>query len=709
MAALEAAGPIAQGLVELALNGLVPGLAIALLVWVILRLVGPNATTKYAIWFATLLAVIALPLFASVDLGAVRPFGPAVTAPAADSAAPAATAAAQPTETPAPAVASSPAQSDPDGIAPGASASPAGGLVLRPVSLPQLLIWFLLGAYLMGAGILLVQRLRSYLSLGQLKRSSQAFEPAPGSPVQTSLKAGRRTVALRRSERITVPMAAGLARPMILIPADLEGRLGEEELDHVVLHELAHLARGDDWSKFVQQILQALFFFHPAVHAIGWQLDLEREIASDDWVVAQRGRKRLDYASSLVRLVELALHTKRMRQPLVEGSAVMVKTQIERRIRLLLDGKRSISERFAAGRFLAAVGAVAVAGALLAQITLFAIAQISGRSAITVENAASITHLVEVEVTDWVGTVTFSPDGSYLISDRGDPSIVYWNLEDLTPLGEPLVGHAEAVNSLTLSPDGTLLASSGEEGTLRFWNVETREPLTEALTVHEGGINNVTFGPDGTRVASFGWDGNLILWDAATQTVLANETLDGHGDWSCEARFSPDGSLLATSGANGVIHLWDAGTLELVADLEGHTDWSCAKAFSPDGSILATGDSSSRGQLIFWDVATREMIGNPRNAHPSVNFFSMAFSPDGSLLASGGSNGFHLWDVASQNRLTELAMRPSPSPLQGFMYMDSTSSLEFSPDGTLLAAGLGTSAVGGEVHLWGIEPAESAP
>ena len=324
---------------------------------------------------------------------------------------------------------------------------------------------------------------------------------------------------------------------------------------------------------------------------------------------------------------------------------------------------------------------------------------------ITVENAASITHLVGVEVVDWVLAVTFSPDGSHLVSDLGDPSIVFWNIDNLTPLGEPLVGHTEAITSVVFSPDGTLLASAGfgDDRTIRFWDVDTREPLGPALTGHEGGIFNAVFSPDGTRLASFGWDGNLILWEVASQAVVANAMLDGHGEWSCEVKFSPDGSLLATGGENGVIHLWDSSTLELVADLEGHSDWSCAKAFSPDGSILATGDSSSRGQLIFWDVADKEMIGEPVSAHAGQNFFSLAFSPDGSLLASGGSSGFHLWDVASQEQLMRFPMTPSR---QGRFSLSSTGALAFSPDGTLLAAGLGSSNPSGEVHLWGVSDTE---
>ena len=64
------------------------------------------------------------------------------------------------------------------------------------------------------------------------------------------------------------------------------------ELNAILLHELAHLRRRDDWTNLIQKIVGALLFFHPAVWWIEKKLALEREMACDDLVLATRRRVR---------------------------------------------------------------------------------------------------------------------------------------------------------------------------------------------------------------------------------------------------------------------------------------------------------------------------------------------------------------------------------------------------------------------------------
>src|SRR5687768_1568715 len=97
-----------------------------------------------------------------------------------------------------------------------------------------------------------------------------------------------RRVRLRSSGQIATPrvLVAGFNNPVILIPQSLVAQLSLSELNQVYLHELAHLRRWDDWTNLAQQLLTAVLFFHPAVLWICRQLDLEREIAFDDWVIS---------------------------------------------------------------------------------------------------------------------------------------------------------------------------------------------------------------------------------------------------------------------------------------------------------------------------------------------------------------------------------------------------------------------------------------
>jgi hypothetical protein len=104
----------------------------------------------------------------------------------------------------------------------------------------------------------------------------------------------------------------GFFQPAIVVPSWALHELSVEELRAVLLHELAHLRRWDDWTNLAQKIVQAIFFFHPAVWWIERNLALEREMACDDLVVAHTANPRA-YAASLVSLAEKVL-AKKMQQ-----------------------------------------------------------------------------------------------------------------------------------------------------------------------------------------------------------------------------------------------------------------------------------------------------------------------------------------------------------------------------------------------------------
>jgi len=113
-----------------------------------------------------------------------------------------------------------------------------------------------------------------------------------------------RPVRLLVSSEIASPMAAGFLHPAVIVPASLLDEFTEPELDHVLLHELAHIARHDDWTNLAARVADAAFGLHPVAAWILKRIDREREIACDDWVVAMTGEAR-PYAASLTRLFEL--------------------------------------------------------------------------------------------------------------------------------------------------------------------------------------------------------------------------------------------------------------------------------------------------------------------------------------------------------------------------------------------------------------------
>jgi beta-lactamase regulating signal transducer with metallopeptidase domain len=244
------------------LDSLVEGGVICLCAALILRLVPrQNAATRFAVWFSALVAVALLPWISGAWLhtrGANAAAGHA------------------------------------------AIALPESWAIYFLAGWGTLALWFSLR---LG---------RAIWHLNALRTSSIPVDPCELDPVlQRTLQhhGGRRQIALCTSEQVRVPTAVGLVKPAVLIPDALMRELSPGELNQVVLHELAHLRRWDDWTNLIQQALTALLFFHPAVWWIEKKLGLEREMACDDAVLAETASPRA-YAECLARLAEKTFLTR---------------------------------------------------------------------------------------------------------------------------------------------------------------------------------------------------------------------------------------------------------------------------------------------------------------------------------------------------------------------------------------------------------------
>jgi BlaR1 peptidase M56 len=112
-----------------------------------------------------------------------------------------------------------------------------------------------------------------------------------------------RQVSLRISEHIQGPLALGIVRLLIILPASALMALSPEQLEAVLAHELAHVRRADYLWNLIQTMVETLFFFHPAVWWVGRRLRQQRELCCDD-VAVQSCADPLVYATALLRLEE---------------------------------------------------------------------------------------------------------------------------------------------------------------------------------------------------------------------------------------------------------------------------------------------------------------------------------------------------------------------------------------------------------------------
>jgi beta-lactamase regulating signal transducer with metallopeptidase domain len=110
-----------------------------------------------------------------------------------------------------------------------------------------------------------------------------------------------RSARVAASALVQTPTAIGYLHPRIVVPLDLPERVSADELQAIVAHENAHLERYDDWTKALQTAIVRLSWFAPALWALATRMDLERELASDERVLARSFDARV-YAGCLVRL-----------------------------------------------------------------------------------------------------------------------------------------------------------------------------------------------------------------------------------------------------------------------------------------------------------------------------------------------------------------------------------------------------------------------
>lgn len=303
------------------LNSFWQAAALAALVWLALRVLpGINASTRYVIWFAALLLLLTLPAVpVIVDSIHVS------------------------------------AKSEPAAVA----ARTSGADFRRPLVIDQpaivtlrpdhsagwlsylLALWAAVSLYrVIGIG-------RSYLRLrGVKKRARVSSQPLPPTGRHTNLVL---------SNEIASPIAVGFLYPAVILPESLPRELAPSELDYVLMHEAAHLARRDDWSNLAARLLGAILALHPVAIWIMRQLEREREIACDDWVVARTGAAR-PYAASLARIFELRWVC---RNELLAAGVLGPASRLSDRIELLLRRGRQFSPQVSLGRV--AVGVLALA------------------------------------------------------------------------------------------------------------------------------------------------------------------------------------------------------------------------------------------------------------------------------------------------------------------------------------------------------------
>src|SRR5580658_8905590 len=305
---------VARISVERILNALPEGFLIAFFAWALLRVLRRQSSgTRFAVWFLALLTVAVLPLLSGVAINK----GGALPAPGM-----------------------------------------SWGHLHPALTIPGSWALFAFVAWALGTCVAMARLAVGLWQLRQLRQSCTAIavndlDPAVRRTVEAIVASGSvvdgrgrpslhrsRLVTVATSELVRVPAAIGFWKRTIILPAWALRELPPEDLNVILLHEFAHLRRGDDWTNLIQKIVRAIFFFHPAVWWIESRLSVEREMACDDAVLADTANPH-GYATCLVSLLEKSMaHRLKHKRWSLAQSAVRRAREASLRLEQILDANR---------------------------------------------------------------------------------------------------------------------------------------------------------------------------------------------------------------------------------------------------------------------------------------------------------------------------------------------------------------------------------
>ena len=227
--------------------------------------------------------------------------------------------------------------------------------------LRALLFW----AWVAGATLLGARFLRNELrTLRAVRRASPVVDGDLGLDLDAlRVRAGvRRRVRWLHSESVATPAAGGLLRPYVLLPVGFAEHLPPRQLTFVLLHELAHIRRGDLAVAAAQRLVQILWFFHPAVWLASRLVEQHRELACDQDALARSGASRRECGEAFLSVVAW-VHGREVEPTATLAMFDPTRVLKRRLMQILTDSRPGHASRWLGAAYLAFAAAVTLPSA----------------------------------------------------------------------------------------------------------------------------------------------------------------------------------------------------------------------------------------------------------------------------------------------------------------------------------------------------------
>jgi WD40 repeat protein len=281
--------------------------------------------------------------------------------------------------------------------------------------------------------------------------------------------------------------------------------------------------------------------------------------------------------------------------------------------------------------------------------------------------------------TDWVRSITFSSDGTSLVSESHDKTLKLWDVQTGGAI-KTFHGHTEEIDSVSISFNYTTIASGSDDSTICLWDIQTGEcccvikiklgslvtcvsfyPTNpqHLISISDDGIVQ-QWGIDGHQIeptykgthAAFSFDGtHLALCGEKVTTVqnfnsgaiVAKFPTDKDPESCC---FSPNGRLVAVA-AGVTAYVWDitGSDPHLIETFTGHTNSTTSLTFSSSSLISASHDQS----IQFWQIGSSLAVSNPEptpSASAPIQFVGLE-AENGIAISSDVDGVVKTWDLST--------------------------------------------------------------
>ena len=292
-----------------------------------------------------------------------------------------------------------------------------------------------------------------------------------------------------------------------------------------------------------------------------------------------------------------------------------------------------------------------------------------------------------------VKQVCFAADSKRVITATDDAAYV-WSLESTQPSAHTFA-HA-GIKAITVDSTNTSLLTVGDDRTAKMWNLQDGKSL-DAAFLHAGDVAGAQFSVDGGSVLTFSADGAARTWNridgrqkcriAALPDVLL-------------AKATPDRQWILAWASAGVGAVFRADAPDAGCAIFEHSDNTAAACISPDGRRVAVADT--KGELSVWDRETGQAVAKLRQNGIVVR--ALEFSPDGKTLAMGDTEGnvalcnVETGDIPKTFKLTSGVINVAFSPRGDFLLATDSNAARLSQLGPTDAPDTQPMELGGDIR-----------